>query len=254
MIEPLRFLSEASDGVWAVDTNQRIILWNHAAENLLGYAPKRAIGQLCYHLLAGRGVGGETACRPGCSVIQRAHHGESSPGCDLLVRHCKGQMLQIGVSIVVIPQAPEADKPAAIAHIFRKLRTMTYEPLPLRICLLGKTAVWRMDGSPVGGPYWHRAKVRALLALLALHHGQPLHREAVLEAMWPHLRRPAALRNLNTTIHSLRRSLEPGLERASDSSYIRNGSDSYVLASNLNHWLDIRYQDIVHKPCYQDIV
>jgi PAS domain S-box-containing protein len=252
MVEPLRFLSEAGDGVWAVNTAQRIILWNHAAEDLLGYTPQNAIGQFCYHLLAGRNTAGKTVCRSNCAVIERVRRGESPRGFGLLVRHHNGPVARISVSIVVIPGAPEADQPVAIAHIFRKPGATVDGPLPLRICLLGTAAVWRMDGSPVSGPYWQRARVRALLALLALRRGQPVRREVVLETLWPHLRRPAALHNLNTTVYDLRRSLEPGLERASDSSYICNGGNSYWLADSLNHWLDVEAFEVAIAQAHKE--
>jgi PAS domain S-box-containing protein len=238
MVEPLRFLSRAGDGVWAVDTDQRIILWNHAAEDLLGYTAEDAIGQFCYQLLAGRGMAGETACRPGCAVIEHVRQGKSPRGYDLWVRRHNGQVLPISVSIVVI-QMPEADKSVAIVHIFRKLRTTTYEPLPLCICLLGNTAVWRNDGSQVGGLHWRRAKVRALLAYLALQRGQAVHRETLIETLWPDLNYLAALHNLNTTVYHLRLGLDPALEHGNESCYIHYEGDCYSLNGGARHWLDV---------------
>ncbi|MEJ2748971.1 MAG: BTAD domain-containing putative transcriptional regulator [Anaerolineae bacterium] len=109
----------------------------------------------------------------------------------------------------------------------------------LRIHLLGPTIVWRPDGSLVEGPLWRRVKVRALLVYLVLRQG-PVPRESLIEVLWPDLDYEAGLRNLNTTIYNLRRSLEPELNRGSDSKYIIYEGGNYRLDNSQSHWLDVK--------------
>jgi DNA-binding SARP family transcriptional activator len=99
--------------------------------------------------------------------------------------------------------------------------------------------VQQADGSPVGGGFQKRAKVRALFSVLALHRGQSVRRDALLATLWPDMARKAALRNLNTTVYHLRHSLEPTLEYGPDSLYIHRRGDCYLLAGGRTHWLDV---------------
>ena len=107
----------------------------------------------------------------------------------------------------------------------------------LRIQLLGNTNVWRADGTRVEGPDWRKRKVQILLAFLALH-SRPMHREVLIEALWPDLEYAAALHNLNTTIYHLRKSLEPTLPHGADSRYIRYEGNCYFIDVGVSLWLD----------------
>ena len=41
-------LQSASFGVFAVSLDQRIVLWNRAAERILGYTSREVVGRRCY--------------------------------------------------------------------------------------------------------------------------------------------------------------------------------------------------------------
>ena len=45
-----------TDGAFSVDTNQRIVTWNHAAEALLGVAPDEVVGLPCCRVMSMLGV------------------------------------------------------------------------------------------------------------------------------------------------------------------------------------------------------
>lgn len=240
MDERLRLFTQTGDGVWAVDPDHHIVLWNPVAEELLGYTTEEAVGQLCHELLAGRDLEGRPFCRDRCSVMEHARQGEPVRSFDLLARGRDGKAHHINVSILAIPEETESGEPVALlVHLFRQLREGPAWPPPLRIHLLGPTAVQRADGSSIESPLWRRAKVRALLAFLVLQRGQPVHRNALIEALWPDLEYPAALHNLNTTVYNLRRSLEPALQHGPDSRYIQYEGDCYFLNGSSAHWLDV---------------
>jgi DNA-binding SARP family transcriptional activator len=74
-----------------------------------------------------------------------------------------------------------------------------------------------------------RPPARATLRLLALHAGRPVHRQVLVEALWPDLPPQAAIRNLQVTVASLRRFLDPDSTRAASRLLIRAG-DTYLLA------------------------
>jgi DNA-binding SARP family transcriptional activator len=77
---------------------------------------------------------------------------------------------------------------------------------PLRIRLLGRFEVLVGDAIVLDRS-WNRAKAKALLKLLALQQRRPVHREQVLDALWPDLDPGAGGANLRKNLHYLRSTL-----------------------------------------------
>jgi DNA-binding SARP family transcriptional activator len=71
-------------------------------------------------------------------------------------------------------------------------------PQRVRISLLGGFDV-HVDGLAVPAGVWRLSKARSLLKLLALAEGHSMHRDAVLEALWPDLPVAAATNNASDT-------------------------------------------------------
>jgi predicted ATPase/DNA-binding SARP family transcriptional activator len=82
------------------------------------------------------------------------------------------------------------------------------DPKPLRIELLGAFRV-RVGDEVMPAEMWRRRKVRSLVKLLALAHGYRLHREQVMELLWPDADPRAALNSLHQILYLARRILEP---------------------------------------------
>ncbi|WP_344447552.1 AfsR/SARP family transcriptional regulator, partial [Kitasatospora nipponensis] len=64
-----------------------------------------------------------------------------------------------------------------------------------------------------------RPKALSLLKLLAVHSGTPVHREVLLQALWPDLPWESGIRNLQVTVSRLRLLLGPGVLSRSGASY-----------------------------------
>jgi DNA-binding SARP family transcriptional activator len=79
----------------------------------------------------------------------------------------------------------------------------------LRIWLLGEFRV-AVDSRPVPDASWRRNKAKALVKLLALAPRHRLHREQLMDALWPELAPDAAAANLRKAVHFARQSLTPG--------------------------------------------
>ncbi len=73
-----------------------------------------------------------------------------------------------------------------------------------------------------------KPRVRQALRLLAARAGDPVHRESIVEALWPDTELKAGMHNLQVTISSLRRLLEPEASRGESSLVVRQG-DAYRL-------------------------
>ena len=67
--------------VVVVTADGRVILWNRAAERILGYTAREVVGRQCCDVLVGRDDHGNRLCYQGCHVQTLARMGESiSPG------------------------------------------------------------------------------------------------------------------------------------------------------------------------------
>ncbi|MEE1927539.1 BTAD domain-containing putative transcriptional regulator [Streptomyces sp. TRM 70351] len=95
-----------------------------------------------------------------------------------------------------------------------------------------------------------RPKVRSLLRVLALHAGTPVHRDVLLDALWPDLPHESGVRNLQVTVSRLRVLLEPGTRRGGATLLTRD-EHSYGLA--LGRWFtsDVREFDRHAASCPQ---
>src|SRR6266545_2851153 len=103
------------------------------------------------------------------------------------------------------------------------------DPLdPLRIQLLGEFCVW-VGSRRIDDAEWRLRKAKSLIKLLALAPGHRLHREQVLDALWPDLEPEAATNNLHKTLHVVRRALEPNLAPSRPSAYLHLEGDLVTL-------------------------
>src|SRR5437763_590137 len=89
----------------------------------------------------------------------------------------------------------------------------------LEIHLFGPFRV-AVDGMTVEESRWTRRKAKLLLKLLALQSHHRLHREQLMELLWPEMAPELAANNLHKTIHAARRALEPELKSGADSRFI----------------------------------
>ena len=111
-------------------------------------------------------------------------------------------------------------------------------PSSLEVHLLGPFRV-RVDGRLVEERHWSRRKPRLLVKLLALQAHHQLHREQVMEALWPDLDAGAAVNNLHKSIHAVRRALEPALRSGSGSQFIRTHGQQIHLRAPGRLWIDV---------------
>lgn len=101
----------------------------------------------------------------------------------------------------------------------------------LRLRLLGPFALLRAD-SEITDLTLRDNTSRTLLKCLALHSGQAVPREVLVEWLWPGSAPAAGLASLRAAISHLRRSLEPQLRRAAESRLILRRPPGYLFRSS----------------------
>lgn len=119
MVDIFELLAGMADGVFAVDGEQRISLWNRAAEELLGVTAQEVLGRSCYEVIQGRDERGCLLCRQACRDLAMAERGETIPTHDLLALTKGGQQVWLNISHMVVPLT-RSDR-FALVHIFRDI-------------------------------------------------------------------------------------------------------------------------------------
>lgn len=108
----------------------------------------------------------------------------------------------------------------------------------LELRLLGQVSII-VDGLPLEERVWTRRKAKALLKILALAPQHQLHREQLMEYLWPEQESELAANNLNKIIHAARRALEPELKSGADSRFILTHDQQVMLRAPGGLWLDV---------------
>jgi PAS domain S-box-containing protein len=114
----VQFVSQTSDGVCAVDREQRIVLWNSSATRLLGFTADSVLGQRCYRVLGGTGDDGCRVCRRGCRMIGLARRGKLVPTRDLQVTALGGEQIWLNLSTILLPTS--WNELPVLIHLFRE--------------------------------------------------------------------------------------------------------------------------------------
>ena len=98
----------------------------------------------------------------------------------------------------------------------------------LRVRLLGGFCVERTDVGQAMSD-WPRRSAKTLIKLLAVHPEHALHREQIIDTLWPGADTESALNSFGKALHAARHVLEPGLRRRQDSAYLRLADAMLVL-------------------------
>ena len=105
---------------------------------------------------------------------------------------------------------------------------------PFRIHTLGDFVVLRDEESVELGQH----QSRDLIAILICAQG-PVHRDKLIEWLWPHLPEDRAVSTLYSTVYTLRQRLEPGRTHSAAMSFVRSDGDAYRLDWQRDDFLDV---------------
>jgi DNA-binding SARP family transcriptional activator/GAF domain-containing protein len=94
------------------------------------------------------------------------------------------------------------------------------------------------DGHAVPPERFVRRRSLTLLKILLTRYGKPVHREELMEILWPDGDPQATRVLLNVAVHYLRRALEPDLPAGSPSHFVRTCGECYAFDTTAPHRLD----------------
>jgi predicted ATPase/DNA-binding SARP family transcriptional activator/DNA-binding NarL/FixJ family response regulator len=110
-------------------------------------------------------------------------------------------------------------------------------PEAVRVWLLGGFRA-SVGSRTIEGSAWRLRKAAALVKLLALAPGHHLHREQVMNLLWPDLGKKAASNNLRQTVHAARRILTSDLTVGSRY-HLASDDERIVLCPGGSLWVDV---------------
>jgi len=118
-------------------------------------------------------------------------------------------------------------------------RAATGTPEVVRVELLGGFRLW-VGPRVIDEGQWRLRKARSLVKLLALAPGHHLHREQVMDALWPGLEPRSAANNLHQILHAARRAFEPSALPSGNSSsgYLLLREEQLSLCPHGPLWVD----------------
>ncbi len=111
-------LASVADGVYVVDTNGKIVLWNDAAAEITGFKEKEMLGQGCYGAAGEAPEGGES-CSPLCGTAAAIDENVTSTGYEVLTCDKDGEKMWLSVSAAPI-RDPDGSL-AGVVHVFRDI-------------------------------------------------------------------------------------------------------------------------------------
>jgi PAS domain S-box-containing protein len=121
-------LARTADGAFVIGPEGVIVLWNRAAERILGYTAGEVIGKPCCDLFVGHDDHGNRLCYRGCHVMSLVKMGDAVQSFDMKTRSKNGRPVWLNLSTLVV-SGGRAGVPLTV-HLFRDV-TATKELLGL---------------------------------------------------------------------------------------------------------------------------
>jgi DNA-binding CsgD family transcriptional regulator len=118
--EALDRIARSGEAVFAIDSSDRVILWNKKCEELLGRPARAVLGKRCYDVMGGRDENGNVYCYRNCPVAYQARELPKEPvhRFQLSVDTGKGSRKELEVSLFAIPSYHPAL--STLVHVLRE--------------------------------------------------------------------------------------------------------------------------------------
>jgi PAS domain S-box-containing protein len=154
--EALDRIARSGEAVFAIDSADRIILWNKRCEELFGQPARSVLGKHCYDVIGGRDPNGNIYCYRNCPVAYQARERRSEPvhRFELSVQAGKRGRKSFEMSLFAIP----AFHPAlsTVVHVVREKKGKS-SPLEKKLAVEvtkseSREPLWPMttrDGEPI---------------------------------------------------------------------------------------------------------
>jgi len=133
----LERIAASREAVFAIDTQDRIIVWNRACETVFGHSSRAVLGKPCWEILGGRDVHGNCYCYEHCPVVYQLREVDDQPlrSFRMSARCASGASKMLSVSAFALDASHRHLR--VIVHVVRELPGET-GPLERRLHALSK--------------------------------------------------------------------------------------------------------------------
>jgi PAS domain S-box-containing protein len=121
-------LQRTGDGAFVIGADGRVILWNRAAERILGFTARDVANKACCEIFGGYDDTGNRLCYPGCHIQSLVRLAEPVASYDMRTRTKGGKAVWLNVSVLPLPA--NGDGTSVTLHLFRDV-TQTKELMTL---------------------------------------------------------------------------------------------------------------------------
>lgn len=132
-------VQRSADGALLVDEQGTVVLWNKAAERLLGFLSGEVLGRPCHDVMRGMTLSGHPLCSPLCTVGQRLGCGGGVRNFDIQTRTKAGKIIWLNVSSLPVPSRKkdrflfvhlfrDVSKQAKVRHLVQELQSVLSIP------------------------------------------------------------------------------------------------------------------------------
>lgn len=119
MKQIMAVLTRTADAAMLTDESGKVVLWNKAAERLLGFKAEEVMGRPCHEVLRGQTLDGRPLCSPTCPIGHRIACGGGVRNFDVQTYTKTGRTLCLNVSSLPVPSRRK-DR-FVTAHLFRDI-------------------------------------------------------------------------------------------------------------------------------------
>ncbi len=115
----LDVLGRTADAMLSIDGGSRIIAWNEAATELLGYSPDEVLGRPCHEVLCWRDRCGDAVCDGHCPAAAIGEPDEVVETKEVLGHSASGRTLWLSASTITPPT--ELREQCRLVHLVREV-------------------------------------------------------------------------------------------------------------------------------------
>ncbi len=228
----------ASGAAFGVDRDSRVTKWNAAAARLTGHSELDVRGMRCGEVLKAFFQTGEPLCTAMCEGRNCVDKGNPWSVKECSIRHRSGESVPVNISSIVFPLDHRSDGSSETVAIFfmQPLLDETSAAANsglLRVYTFGRFALALADRG-LNVENWKRKQALLVLKCLVSQLDKPVHREQIIEWLWPEIDPETGWKRLKVNISALRGELR---KSGISGNIIETVEQSYVLRSSAV-WVD----------------
>lgn len=135
-----------ADPLFASDHELRVVLWNEAAEALVGYRAEEVLGKRCFEVLGCKRTWTGVDCHANCAGLPRKLRQELAPAHERSIRAKSSEIIPVSVTTILVPSRTREH--AVLVHLLRDLRRQKEIEALLRSVAAGAAKLACGDGEP----------------------------------------------------------------------------------------------------------